>query len=112
MFERRNQWAATVPAFLIGIGFGTAVGMLLAPKSGAKTRRLISGAARQGLDEAVATGQRWARRASDAANQVRDQIDQVTESVKGAAEAGQRAYNEVVQAGSESPYDAMNRRSS
>jgi len=60
----------------------------------------------------VATGQRWARRATDAANQVRNQVDQVTESVKGAAEAGQRAYNEAMHAGHENPYDAMNRRNS
>ena len=60
----------------------------------------------------MATGQRWARRATDAANQVRNQVDQVTESVKGAAEAGQRAYNEAMHAGHENPYDAMNRRNS
>jgi len=93
---QKNGWTSGVSAFVIGIGVGTAIGMLLAPKSGSDTRRYLADSAQDGLDNALASGQRWAQRASDAADQVRDQINQVKDHVKGATEAGQRAYDEAM----------------
>jgi len=85
---RRNSWPETVSAFAVGIGVGAALGLLFAPRSGEDTRDYIVGGAQDKLDEAVATGRKWARRAEQG-------VDNAKERVTDAAQAGERAYREA-----------------
>ncbi len=79
------RWQGTATGLLIGIGFGVALGMLLAPKSGKDARRQITGAVRDGLDGAISKGQNLTR-------SVQQTLDDARERVKDAAEAGEQAY--------------------
>jgi gas vesicle protein len=85
---KRIGWPETVSAFLVGIGVGAAIGILFAPQSGEETRDYLVGTAQDRLDEAVSTGQKWADRA-------KKNVDDATDFVKDAADAGQRAYREA-----------------
>ena len=71
-------------------GWGSALPLefFLAPKSGQETREQIAGAVKEGLDEAIATGQDIAQRAQDT-------VDDARERVKEATEAGQEAYRKA-----------------
>jgi gas vesicle protein len=92
MRRRRINWAETVSIFAIGVGVGAALGVLFAPQSGDDTRDYLIGSAKDGLDSAVATGQKWAKRAQDGFN---DATDQVREQVRQATNVGERAYREA-----------------
>ncbi len=83
-----RNWQGTALGVVIGMGIGVALGILLAPKSGQETREQIAGAVKEGLDEAIATGQDIAQRAQDT-------VDDARERVKEATEAGQEAYRKA-----------------
>src|SRR3984885_8304661 len=85
---RKLRWQETVSAFVVGIGVGAAIGILFAPQSGEDTRDYLVGTAQDRLDEAVSTGQKRANRA-------KKNVDDATDFVKDAADAGQRAYREA-----------------
>jgi gas vesicle protein len=87
-FMKRTGWPETVSAFLVGIGVGAAIGILFAPQSGEDTRDYLVGTAQAKLDEAVSTGQKWVNRA-------KRNVDDATDYVKDAADAGQRAYRDA-----------------
>jgi gas vesicle protein len=84
----RNRWPEAIGVFAVGIAVGTALGVLLAPRSGEETRDYIADTARRGADGALAQGQKWARRAQRAAGQAREQIEAATD-------AGERAFEEA-----------------
>lgn len=79
-------WGSFTTAFIAGIGIGTAVGMILAPKSGAELRSDLSDAAQDAIDSAAAAGARVGRRARRAASDAMDQVS-------GAIDAGRREYD-------------------
>lgn len=85
---KNTGWTETVTAFVVGIGVGAAIGLLFAPQSGEDTREYLAGAAQDKLDEAVSTGQKWAGRA-------KKNVEDATDYVKDAADAGQRAYRDA-----------------
>jgi gas vesicle protein len=85
---KRMGWPETISAFIVGIGVGAAIGILFAPQSGEDTRDYLVGAAQDKLDEAVSTGQKWANRA-------KKNVDEATDYVKDAADAGQKAYRDA-----------------
>jgi gas vesicle protein len=84
----KSNWQGTASGLLIGIGVGVALGMLLAPKSGKDTRDQIVGTVRDGIDGAMAKGQKLTRR-------VQQSLDDARERVKDAADAGEKAYREA-----------------
>jgi gas vesicle protein len=83
-----NKWQGTASGLLIGVGVGVALGILLAPKSGKDTRDQIVGTVKEGLDEAMAKGQKLTRR-------VQQTLDDARERVKDAADAGEQAYRDA-----------------
>jgi gas vesicle protein len=87
--------------FLAGVGIGTAVGVLFAPKSGRELRDTILNAA----DESRAQVQERARRVSEQAQQWadrgRDVINQQKDNLRTAFEAGRQAYRDRSQEGPE-----------
>jgi gas vesicle protein len=84
----RNHWPQAIGVFAVGIAVGTALGMLLAPRSGEETRDYLTDTARSGVDGALAQGQKWARRAQRAASHAREQVEAATD-------AGERAFDEA-----------------
>jgi gas vesicle protein len=83
--------------FFIGLGAGVGLGMLLAPRSGERTRSLVK---EKASDGAAYLRKRGAGLVDDAADAFRDSTRKVTkgaEAVKAAVEAGKRAYGEAIQ---------------
>ena len=79
----------SIYGFLIGVGAGVCVGMLVAPRSGEKTRSLIRGKAREG---AAYLRQRGSDVRDAAADTIRDGVRKV-DAVKAAVEAGKQAFS-------------------
>ena len=89
-----DKWQSTASAFLIGLGIGAGIGILLAPKSGEDTRNDIAGAVKDGTNRIIAQGKNLRRRSQET---IQDAKDQLTD----AADAGGQAYREA-KAGSSS----------
>jgi gas vesicle protein len=83
-----NKWQGTASGLLIGVGVGVALGILLAPKSGKDTRDQIVGTVKDGLDEAMAKGQKLTRL-------VQQTLDDARERVKEVADAGEKAFHDA-----------------
>jgi gas vesicle protein len=88
----RNRWTEGISLFAVGIAVGATLGMLFAPRSGEETRDYISDTARTTVDQALAQGQRFAKRAQRAASHAREQM---REQIDAATDAGERAYDEA-----------------
>ena len=83
-----NGWQKTTSVFLVGVGVGASLGILLAPKSGEETRDDIAAAVKDGVDGVVTQGNNLGRRAQKT-------IEDAKEHVKAAAEAGGQAFREA-----------------
>lgn len=90
---RGNNWTNLFSAFAVGMGVGAALGLLFAPQSGEETRDYLIRSAKDGVDGALAAGQKWTRRAQDG-------IDQAREQVRHATDVGERAFREAKNAAS------------
>ena len=88
---KRMGWPETISAFVVGIGVGAAIGILFAPQAGEDTRDYLLETAQEKLDEAVSTGQKWAKGA-------KKNVDEATAYVKDAA--GQKAYRDATKSAS------------
>jgi gas vesicle protein len=83
--------------FLLGVGIGTAVGMLFAPKAGAETQAYLKNKSRETADA-------LRRQANDLSDQAAETIDRGKETVRGqvkklsdAIDAGKQAYRDMVE---------------
>jgi gas vesicle protein len=96
-----------VSYFIVGLGIGVAVGMLLAPRSGEETRRLLRDKADEGKDflrTKADESKEFVRRrgteiresASDLIDRSKDAITRQKEQLAMAVEAGKQAYRESV----------------
>lgn len=83
-----THWRDTAAAFVVGLGVGALVGILLAPASGERTRKRLRGAIESGYEEAVSKGQKLVDSAADA-------LDDLRERVGDAADAGQKVMQQV-----------------
>jgi gas vesicle protein len=84
----RTRWAESNSAFVVGLGVGAALGVLFAPRSGDDTREYILESAKDGVDGAVAAGQKLTQRAQQA-------IDEAKGRVRQAKEVGEQAFREA-----------------
>lgn len=80
--------------FWLGMAAGTAVGLLLAPKSGAKNRAYLATKAKEGTE--------YAKRSADAGvDYLQRQGDRLqknaSDAIDTALNAGKRAYNDAVE---------------
>src|SRR5712691_9791872 len=91
--------------FIVGLGVGVAVGMLLAPRSGEETRQLLRVKADEGKDflrTKTDEGKEYVRRrsgeirdsAADLIDRSKDAIARQKEQLSMAVEAGKQAYRE------------------
>jgi gas vesicle protein len=97
--------------FIVGMGVGVAVGLLMAPRSGEETRRILRTKADESADflrTKADEGKEFVRRrgtelresASDLIDRSKDAIARQKEQLAMAVEAGKQAYRESVDDGS------------
>jgi gas vesicle protein len=87
MDDRNN-----LPYFLLGMGLGLAVGLLVAPKSGEETRALLKGRAEEGREFVKRKSGEIRETASDFVERGKDAVLRQREQVLAAVEAGRQAY--------------------
>lgn len=96
--------------FIVGLGVGVALGMLLAPKSGEETRRLLKDRAEEGkgyLKNRAEEGREYVVRrtselretASGAIDRGKDALSRQKEQISSAIDAGKQAYRDSVSEG-------------
>jgi gas vesicle protein len=78
--------------FLAGIGIGTLVGILFAPKSGEETREYLSQRAEEGKDYAQRKARELRERADDLVQRGKQAASRQKESISAAVDAGREAY--------------------
>ena len=97
-----------IGTLLLGVAIGAGIALLLAPRSGADTRRMIGHRARR-------TGDRVRDAATDVADNVASQVnqvhDQVTERVWAARDAVRRGQDHVLDAVDAGRFAAVEARS-
>jgi len=97
--------------FIVGLGIGVAVGLLMAPRSGEETRQILRSKADEGtefLRTKAEESKEFVRRrggelresASDLIDRSKDAISRQREQLAMAVEAGKQAYRESVDDGS------------
>ena len=79
--------------FLVGLGIGSAVGILFAPKSGEETREYIATKTREGNEFARKKAQEVRARAEETAERGKDMIVQTKGQIATAIDAGLETYN-------------------
>jgi gas vesicle protein len=84
----RMTWTESISAFVVGLGVGAAIGVVFAPRSGDDTREYILENAKDGVDRAVATGQKLVQRA-------RQGVDEAKGLVRQAKKVGEDAFREA-----------------
>jgi gas vesicle protein len=82
--------------FLTGIGAGLGLGLLLAPRSGERTRLLIRRKATDGADYLRQRSTDVRDAASDALRDGSRRAAKGAEAVKAAVEAGRQAYSQTI----------------
>ena len=95
-----EQTSKVAVGFLIGVGVGAAVGLLMAPQSGKESQEWIAGKAKTSVDNLRDVGQRVKETVQNVSAQGRTQVT-------AAVEAGKGAYNQVVSRGQEVYRDAV-----
>jgi gas vesicle protein len=81
-----------VTYFLVGIGIGSLIGLLFAPKSGEETRELLAKKADEGRDYAQRKARELRERADELIERSKDVAGRKKDSISAAVEAGREAY--------------------
>jgi gas vesicle protein len=79
--------------FLMGLGIGSAVAILLAPKSGQETRQYIADKTREANDFTRQKAREIKIRAEDAVERGKETIAQTKDQIASAIEVGRQTYN-------------------
>jgi gas vesicle protein len=79
--------------FLVGVGIGSLIGVLFAPKSGAETRSHIGKKTREGNELARKKVREMLNRAEDSVERGKKIIAQTEGRIAAAVEAGLETYN-------------------
>jgi gas vesicle protein len=78
--------------FLVGLGIGSLIGILSAPKSGEETREYMSQKARDGSEYAQKKARELKERAEDLVKNGKEVVMQKKEQIATAVDAGREAY--------------------
>jgi gas vesicle protein len=84
----RMRWTTLISAFVVGLSVGAASGVLFAPRSGDDTREYILESEKEGVDGAVAAGQKLTQRAQQS-------VEEAKGRVRHAKEVGEQAFREA-----------------
>ncbi len=80
--------------FVLGAAIGAATALLLAPRSGIETRKLIMSKAREGADVVTTRAKAVAVKTSEYVERGKEILQQQRDQLGAAIEAGRRAYKE------------------
>ena len=80
--------------FMLGAMIGAATALLLAPRSGEETRKLIASKAREGADVISNRTKDLAGKTTDYVDRGRDLLQHQRDQISAAIEAGKQAYKE------------------
>jgi len=78
--------------FLVGLGIGSLIGILSAPKSGEETREYMSQKAKDGSEYAQKKARELKERAEDLVEHGKEVVMQKKEQIANAVDAGREAY--------------------
>ena len=81
-----------VSYFLVGLGIGSLIGILFAPKSGEETRDYLSSKADEGRDYAQKKARELRERAEDLLERSREVMARQKDAFSSAVEAGKETY--------------------
>jgi len=81
-------------SFMMGLGWGVGIALLLAPKSGNQTRSLIAGKAREGTDHLKHQAAGLRDSATELLEKGRQDVVRHKEGLQHAVEASKKAYRE------------------
>lgn len=81
-----------VTYFLVGMGIGTLVGLLFAPKSGEETRKFLSDRADEGKDYAQKKARELRERADDLIERGKEAANRHKDTLSAAVEGARDAY--------------------
>ncbi len=81
--------------FLVGVGIGTLVGILFAPKSGEEMREYLLDRADDGREYTQRKARELRERAEDLLERSRDMMNRQKDSIGAAVEAGKEAYQKA-----------------
>ncbi len=93
MTEERGTGEKTL-YFVLGAFIGAATALLLAPRSGEETRRMLASKAREGADYVANRTRDVAEKTSTMVDRGKEMLQQQRESLSAALEAGKQAYRE------------------
>ena len=88
--------ATGIGCFLAGVGVGGVVALLLAPKSGEHTRKLIAKKADQGKDYVISRGREFKDQAEELVDKGKDLVNKQRERLAEALGAGKEAARNVL----------------
>ncbi len=80
--------------FVLGAFIGAATALLLAPRSGEETRKLIATKAREGADFVTARGKNVAEKTTSYIERGKEILQSQRDQLAAAIEAGKQAYQE------------------
>ena len=87
-----NNGGSKVSFFLIGLGIGSLIGVLFAPKSGEETRDYLAAKADEGRDYAQKKARELRERAEDLLERSKEVMGRQKEAISSAVEAGKETY--------------------
>jgi len=86
----------SVLGFLTGLSCGVGIALLLAPKSGEETRKMIADQAREGVDRVKQQATDLRNSANEVLEKGQQAIQRRKDGIKNAVEAGTQAYQSAV----------------
>ena len=87
----RCNMATGIGCFLVGVSIGAAAALLLAPKSGEQTRKLIAKKAEEGKDYVTSKGREFKDQAEGLVGKGKDLINKQRERLADVLDAGKEA---------------------
>ncbi|MFC1719364.1 YtxH domain-containing protein [Candidatus Poribacteria bacterium] len=90
--ENGKNVGGVLLAFIAGGAVGAVLGLLLAPSSGAETRRKIKATSLDTRDKALEKVESVKSEASDLVDRGREKVEGVKSQIQSAVEAGKEAY--------------------
>jgi gas vesicle protein len=87
-----NNVGSKVSYFLVGLGIGSLVGILFAPKSGEETRDYLTSKADEGRDYAQKKARELRERAEDLLERSKEVMARQKDAFSSAVEAGKETY--------------------
>jgi len=87
-----NNVGSKVSYFLVGLGIGSLLGILFAPKSGEETREYLSSKADEGRDYAQRKARELRERAEDLIERSKEIMARQKDAISSAVDAGKESY--------------------